>query len=369
MGTEPSLTDCSNAVSNTLNDETRFYIPDFCAGRRVLLVVLAAELVAIVLMLSRPTANWLADLALLSMFVQWLGLTGAAVLCLSRRWLAGMPVAQASGVAMVLLLLNTLALSELTVWFAAWLSGRGVVLPLLPQDHVAFLLRNVVISGIVSALVLRYFFVTHEWRRNVEAENRSRIDALQARIRPHFLFNSMNTIAALTRSSPSEAEEAVEDLADLFRATLKDSGSTHSIKEELELARIYQRIEQLRLGDRLAVDWDVDGLPMRAQIPSLTLQPLLENAIYHGIERLKDGGRVTIAGGTKAGVLWLRVNNPIPKDGKDSPGNQLALANIKERFALAYGKGANTVAGPTDDGHFQVLLEFPADGTTAGVTS
>lgn len=344
-----------------MNAETHFYIPDFCAGRRVLLVVLAAELVAIVLVLSRPSVNWLADLAMLSMFVQWLGLTGAAVLCLSRRWLAGMSVGQASLVAMGLLLLNTLILSELTVWFVEWLKGRGVLVPLLPQDHISFLVRNVIISGIVSALVLRYFFVTHEWRRNVEAENRSRIDALQARIRPHFLFNSMNTIAALTRSNPGQAEEAVEDLADLFRATLKESGSTHSIKEELELARIYQRIEQLRLGERLHVDWDVDQLPMRAQIPSLTLQPLLENAIYHGIERLKDGGRVTIAGGAEKGSLWLVVKNPVAPGGNGSPGNQLALANIKERFELAYGSQARTRAGPTGDGHFEVLLEFPTD--------
>ena len=153
------------------------------------------------------------------------------------------------------------------------------------------LARNAGIAVIVTALVLRYFFVTHQWQKHVRAEALSRIQALQARIRPHFLFNSMNTIAALTRSDPKRAEEAVEDLADLFRATLRDSHSPLRLKEELELTRIYQRIEALRLGDRLAVRWDVGALPMRAFVPGLTVQPLLENAIYHGIEPLAGGLR------------------------------------------------------------------------------
>jgi two-component system, LytTR family, sensor histidine kinase AlgZ len=144
--------------------------------------------------------------------------------------------------------------------------------------------------------MLRYFWVAAQWRRNVEAEARSRIRALQARIRPHFLFNSMNTIAALTRSDPARAEEAVEDLADLFRASLSDATSTVTLKEELELSRIYQRIEQHRLGDRLAVEWRIKALPLRARIPALSVQPLLENAIYHGIEQLAGGGTVVVEG-------------------------------------------------------------------------
>src|SRR5690606_35547004 len=115
---------------------------------------------------------------------------------------------------------------------------------------------------------------------------------LQARIRPHFLFNSMNTIASLTRSNPEQAEQAIEDLADLFRASLGDAHTQISLEDELEIARTHQRIEQLRLGDRLRVSWDIDGLPPRAQVPCLIVQPLLENAVYHGIEMLPAGGTV-----------------------------------------------------------------------------
>lgn len=341
--------------------DDEFFLPDFCGGRMVLGVVLISELVAVVLTLARPNGQgFLTDLAQLSMFVQWLGLSGAAVLCFSRRWLSQKTVPVATTLAFLLLLANTGALSELTFWIGARFQSRGVTQTLFPQEHGPFLIRNLGISAIVSLLVLRYFFVTHAWRRNVQAEARSRIRALQARIRPHFLFNSMNTIASLTRSNPGQAEEAVEDLADLFRATLKDADSNLRLKEELELSRIYQRIEQLRLGDRLEVDWQVNDLPMRAQVPGLTLQPLLENAIYHGIEPSQSGGTVTVRGGRSGDQLWIEVSNPVPVAGDHSQrqGNQLALANIQERFALAFGPEGEVIVEQQPD-HFCVTLRFP----------
>jgi len=338
-----------------------FFLPDFCAGRMVLGVVLISELVAVVLTLARPGGQgFFTELAQISMFVQWLGLSGAAVLCFSRGWLAQRTVPLAAALAFVLLLANTGVLSELTFWVGQRFQNRGVNQTLFPQDHWAFLARNLGISAIVSALVLRYFFVTHAWRRNVEAEARARIRALQARIRPHFLFNSMNTIASLTRSNPQEAEAAVEDLADLFRATLRDADSHLRVKEELELSRIYQRIEQLRLGDRLSVEWQVADLPMRALVPGLTLQPLLENAIYHGIEPAQSGGTVTIRGGRDDNQLWIEVSNPVPDAGDHDQrrGNQLALANIRERFALAFGPDGGVEVEQTPS-LFRVTLRFP----------
>ena len=131
------------------------------------------------------------------------------------------------------------------------------------DDHWTFLVRNAGITFVVTALALRYFYVTHEWRHNVELQATARVHALQARIRPHFLFNSMNTIAALTRSNPARAEEAVQDLADLFRANLNEKRNQISLAEEIDVARTYQRMEQLRLGDRLRVDWKIDALPTR----------------------------------------------------------------------------------------------------------
>jgi two-component system sensor histidine kinase AlgZ len=336
-----------------------FFIPDFCAPRMVLAVVLIAELVAVTLALARPDAPFLTELARLSLFLQWLGLTNAGLLCYSRSWLARLTVPQSSVAVFALILLNTVAISELALWLGTAFGAVGFTE--LPTEHWPFLLRNAGIAVIVTALLLRYFFVSHQWQKHVRAEALSRIQALQARIRPHFLFNSMNTIAALTRSDPKRAEEAVEDLADLFRATLRDSHSPLRLKEELELTRIYQRIEALRLGDRLAVTWDVGALPMRAFVPGLTVQPLLENAIYHGIEPLEQGGTVTITGRLVGNEIELVVSNPVAQSaavGEPRSGNRLALDNIRQRLDLAYG-GRGSLIVEQEPERYRVTLRFP----------
>jgi two-component system sensor histidine kinase AlgZ len=336
-----------------------FFIPDFCAPRMVFAVVLIAELVALTLALARADAPFLTELARISMFLQWLGLTNAALLCYSRKWLARLSVPRSSVVVFVLILLNTALISELALWLGTAFGPAG--LAERPGDHWPFLLRNAGIAVIVTALLLRYFFVTHQWQKHVRAEAQSRIQALQARIRPHFRFNSMNTIAALTRSDPQRAEEAVEDLADLFRATLRDSSAPLRLKEELEITRIYQRIEALRLGSRLAVTWDVGALPMRAFVPGLTVQPLLENAIYHGIEPLEQGGTVTVSGRVAGAEVEIVVSNPVASGaeaGEPRPGNRLALDNIRQRLELAYGgRGSLTIDRQPD--RYRVTVRFP----------
>ncbi len=339
-----------------------FFLPDFCHPRAVLAVVLIFELIALMLALGRPNApEFLTDLARLSLFAQWLGLTGAALLCSTRPRLARLPVAAAMAVIFALLMSNTAFFSALAIWLGRHQRSIGLDAALFPVDQWHFLLRNEAMCVIVTALLLRYFFVAHQWRHHVRAEARSRIDALQARIRPHFLFNSMNTIAALTRTDPARAEEAVEDLADLFRATLRDSDRPLTVEQELELARNYLRIEQLRMGRRLAVVWDVGEVPTAAKIPSLTLQPLLENAIYHGIEPLDAGGTVTVTGRVEAGRLVFRVANPLRSDRTARRGgNGLALDNIRQRLRLAYGQDGVLEVTPGEE-HFEVVVRFPLE--------
>jgi two-component system sensor histidine kinase AlgZ len=175
----------------------------------------------------------------------------------------------------------------------------------------------------------------------------------------------MNTIAALTRTDPRQAEEAIEDLSDLMRANLGSSKDRTSLKQELEIAAIYQRIEKLRLGDRLRVRWDVAELPMRALIPSFTIQPLLENAIYHGIELLPDGGEVLVTGKREGDYLSITMSNPVDPDAKsDKDGNKMAMSNIRQRFELAYGNRASVKVDDRDDS-FAVSLRFPADEMNA----
>jgi two-component system sensor histidine kinase AlgZ len=257
---------------------------------------------------------------------------------------------------------------------ATYLAGRSEFIDsagaasLFPSEHRPFLARNIAISFVVTALALRYFYVTHQWRRNVEMQARARVHALQARIRPHFLFNSMNTIASLTRSNPALAEQAVTDLADLFRANLSETRNTITLEQELEVARIYQRIEQLRLGDRLQVVWNINDLPMHALVPGLLLQPLLENAIYHGIEPRQEGGAVTVNGELASGLITIVVRNPVGDRQSERDGNRLALANIRERLALMYGERALVKAGRFD-AEYIVTLRFPHVESPARLTT
>jgi two-component system, LytTR family, sensor histidine kinase AlgZ len=211
---------------------------------------------------------------------------------------------------------------------------------------------------IITAVALRYFFFTHEWRRNVEIQAQARVNALQARIRPHFLFNSMNTIASLTRTDPSRAELAVQDLADLFRASLAEQRGQITLEEELEIAATYERIEKLRLGERLQVNWQVEALPRDAIVPSLVLQPLLENAIYHGIEPRPDGGTVQVTGERHQDLITIVVRNPLPAGVVVRDGNRVALSNIRERLDLLYGARATIKAGRFD-AEYIVTLRFP----------
>jgi two-component system sensor histidine kinase AlgZ len=352
-------------------DERSDYLPDFCEPRAVLSIVLVSALVAIVLALARQSVSgeFTLELARVSAYLLWTVLICAALLCKTRPWLRRQTLRSSTLVALALIVASVAFVSESVYWFGHWWDARlGTPSGIFPARHAAFLLPNVAIGAVVGGLALRYFFVANEWRRNVELEARARVRALQARIRPHFLYNSMNTIAALTRTDPARAEEAIEDLSDLFRVALAESRAQITLREELEVARIYQRIEQLRLGDRLRVRWDVGRLPPDALVPSLLLQPLLENAIGHGIEPLSAGGTVTVTGHLDGEVVTIEVANPAPAAGAQSlrAGNRMALENIRQRLGLHF-PGRSSVEVAVEDEQFRVTLSFPCvDGPVHG---
>jgi two-component system, LytTR family, sensor histidine kinase AlgZ len=340
----------------------RLLLPDFCAARSVLAVVLIVELVALIFSIARyaPRQSFWIDFAGYSIFLLWLGLVCTAVLCRARRWLERLGVAQATSVAIVLMLSAVGIIAELIYQLGQALSG-GLTQPgsPFPMDHSGFLLRTLAVGFIISALCLRYFYVSAEWKRSIEMEALARLRALQARIRPHFLFNSMNTIAALTRSAPERAEQAVEDLADLFRASLSEANVQIQLRDELAIARTHQRIEQLRLGQRLRVEWDIEGLPLQAEVPSLIIQPLLENAVYHGIETLPAGGTVHINGRLQGQQILIEVRNPITSGTQaEREGNRMALENIRQRLELAW-PGRTHVEARVEGTEFCARLVFP----------
>ena len=351
------------AAPDSNNNETQAYLPDFCAAGTVFVVVLIAELVAILLTLAAHDTPglFLVELARNSLFILWLAILSSVIMCLFRDKLESAGKTRAFVLSFLILELLCLVLAELSYQLSLFFPDFITI----HDPHYLFILRTVAISSIVIALAMRYLYISSEWRRSIVLEAQARISALQALIRPHFLFNSMNTIASLTRTNPQQAEEAVEDLSDLMRANLGGSGDRTTLKAELETAAIYQRIEKLRLGDRLSVHWDVADLPMRALIPSLTIQPLLENSIYHGIELLPDGGEVNVAGRRDDKFLEITISNPVAEGEKRSKGgNQMALANIRQRFELAYGKRA-TVEVEDSGPAYAVKLRFPHDENIA----
>jgi two-component system, LytTR family, sensor histidine kinase AlgZ len=351
-------------AATSVEPTRQLYLPDFCRAQAALAVVIICELTALVLALARNEValGFWPDLARTSMFLLWIGLCGAAMLCVLRAYLNRQSIRKGSAIVLALTALLVIIISSAAYWVGT--RGGWIDQPGLTSNHWTFLVRNVFIALVVTALALRYFYITHEWRHNVELQAKARVHALQARIRPHFLFNSMNTIAALTRSNPARAEEAVQDLADLFRANLSEKRNQIPLSDEIDVARTYQRMEQLRLGDRLRVEWKIDSLPREALVPGLTLQPLLENAIYHGIEPRQDGGVVTVVGEFNKGMITIVVRNPLPAANLTMrDGNRLALANIKERMDLMYGERATVKAGRFDE-EYIVTLRFPFQQVT-----
>lgn len=347
------------AKPDSEHTDNQAYLPDFCAASTVFIVVLIGELVAILLTLAAhdTPGMFLIELSKTSLFVLWLAILSAVVMCLFRSRLESAGKTRAFVASFIVLEILCVALAEIAYQITR-IFGESVI---IDGSHGGFIFRTFAISSIVIALAMRYLYVSSEWRRSIVLEAQARISALQALIRPHFLFNSMNTIAALTRTDPRQAEEAVEDLSDLLRANLGGSGNRTTLKEEFEVAAIYQRIEKLRLGDRLRVRWDIADLPMRALIPSLIIQPLLENAIYHGIELLPNGGEVLVTGRRDGDFLIVSVTNPLaPGRRQSKDGNKMAMANIQQRFQLAYD-GRADVTIDNEDESFSVRLRFPLE--------
>ena len=346
-------------ATNTNNDSMQVYLPDFCAAATLFIIVLVAELIAIALTLASyaPDQQFLIELSKSSFFILWIALLGTALMCQLSSYLASAGQTRAFVISFLALEVMCLAVAE-GAWQLTRIFGESSI---IDDTHTVFIVRTFTVSSIVIALAMRYLYISSEWRRSIVLEAQARFSALQALIRPHFLYNSMNTIASLTRTDPARAEEAVEDLSDLLRANLGNSTNRSSLEQELETAAIYQRIEKLRLGDRLNVRWDVDELPMRARIPSLTIQPLLENAIYHGIELLPGGGEVMVKGTKGVDELQISISNPVAVGEKrTTDGNKMAMSNIQQRFELAYGSKASVTINDETD-RFTVTLRFPLD--------
>jgi two-component system sensor histidine kinase AlgZ len=316
---------------------------DACHIGVVLRAVLFVEVSLAVVCMYGATSlwDWVARVALV---------TGAALpgtlawllsACIAKRWLGAMPRAAQYALAIALGgvaglygcgLLALTGLLESPPWVSSLFSGA------------------VLSSLLVAALVMRA-------KGRTPADTAARLAELQSRIRPHFLFNTLNSAIALVRAEPAKAEALLEDLSDLFRQALKDPSSSVTLGEELTLAQRYLAIEQVRFGERLRVQWDLDPRADRAQLPPLILQPLVENAVCHGVEPSPVGADIKISTRCKGTVVVIKVTNSVPA-GQGARGHGLALNNVQERLALLHDVQGQFKSGLID-GVYQVRMEVP----------
>ena len=338
-----------------------YFLPDFGSFGMAIRFILLAELIAIIITIGRnPVFDEQAwqDLNLLSAFAITISLCSVVILKLAAPLLKRASVTIGS-LLVVLLLLLTTAVGIDGMIFA--LHDLGLISERWPPWRESLIVRSLMVAAIISILGVRYIILQHRAETESKAQQEARMQALQSRIRPHFLFNSLNSVASLTRSNPEKGEAVLHDLADLFRVLLADARKLVPFSAEREISRQYLEIEKIRLGDRLNVVWNVNNnIPRSTQIPALTLQPLLENAIYHGIEPRFAGGTIKIDMWAENEMLNILISNPLPDVPKTTlgRGNKLAQENTRQRLVTQFGAAASLQAFE-EGGQYHVKVKMP----------
>lgn len=307
--------------------------------RTLLIVNLAAGLG--VLAANRAWGSLFAEFVALAVLVEPVTLVNLAVLALIFEWIAPLPGRIRIALVPLLAMLVTAAVHGLVAAMHLTQIGLG---------------RTALWAAIGMLLLLVWFDLLARAQSPALAE--ARLLALTARIRPHFLFNALNAVLGVIRSEPRRAETALEELADLFRVLMRENAELVPLSEEIAVARQYLNLERLRLGERIRVQWDMASCPPDPLVPPLMLQPLLENAVYHGIEPSTQPGEIRIRFERTGNRLRLELSNPIATTDRHAHGNQMALANIRERLILFFNLEAVMATG-LREGRFQVVIEFP----------
>lgn len=344
-----------------MKDSASYFLPDFGSLSIGLKILVLAEAIAVIFTIGLNDhlgPGLVRDFGFLSAYTLTIALLSLFFFRIANKGLRRLSAFVGSLVVVGLMLIAIVIVTEAYIGF---LYNMGMIPSRWPGWELAVLVHSLLIGTIVMLLGLRHLFVSHKAQIDAKMEQEARIQALQSRIRPHFLFNSMNSIASLTRSDPPRAEAALQDLADLFRVLLADARKLVPISAEQEISRQYLEIEKLRLGDRLQVHWTVSNVPRNALIPTLTLQPLLENAIYHGIEPRFGGGAVKIElWGENDETLNILISNPVPEVRKHAHGrgNKIAMDNIRQRLASHFYEAATLQTFEEGD-QYHVKIRMP----------
>lgn len=330
-------------------------LPAFCTPRILLITLLLGFGLALLLAIAPGVAEdrWI-RLGTTSWFVAWVTLITVGVLCALQKPLCRLPRHWLLVVVMSILLIVTSIISILAYQSLTRLGWNPF------ESQFAFLLHNQAIASVVGGMGIWIFSLHWAKTRRVTAQTKAELDALHARIRPHFLFNSLNTVAALIDTDPKAAEAAVLDLASIFRAALH-AGDTASLEDELALTRRYLALERWRLGPRLVVEWVLPKDPLPAiTLPILTIQPLVENAVRYAVERSFEPCTIRIECLVGDQAISLLIDNPVIMDTQPPArdGNGISLQNIRDRLALMFGDRASLRTGVID-AHFRVKLVLP----------
>lgn len=323
-------------------------LPDFSNLGVWLRILLGTQALTVLVAFAgnRQWAELPEELALLAASVEPPLIASLLLLSALQRLLARL--SYAVGVTLVL----GIVLSSTAFWHAL---GIPVEIFAAAPGNLA---RALIWAGLSAGILLYYFNVRARLQSPALAE--ARLMALSARIRPHFLFNALNAVLGVIRTDPRRAEAALEELSDLFRVLMRDNRELVRLSDEIALARQYLDLERLRLGDRLQVKWDIESCPPDALMPPLMLQPLLENAVYHGIEPADQPGEISIGFARQGDQLRIEVANPFAADVQPNPGNQMALANIRERLMLFYDLEARLeTKAETASGRYVVRIMIP----------
>lgn len=329
------------------------WLPNLCALTPVFLLMLVAQLVVLIALLapqSGPDAFW-QRVGAATLLAQWIVLTCIPLLCSLRARLLALGPIKGGALVTVMCMLVAAVVAYMVRIANALLAFDA------PRDEL-FVPKIALMAALVAVAALRYGYVHELWKSQVRAKANAELDALQARIRPHFLFNSLNTMASLVRSDPKAAESAALDLADLLRAAMRAGTNLVTLGEELELCSRYLAIEQLRLGERLRVRINLESLNLAQLMPLLSVQPLVENAVLHGIASRSDGGLLEITGEITAHGQRLRISNPLAPEGFEHSGNGIAQANVRARLKHALGEAAELHVRKSDS-HYICELELP----------
>lgn len=329
-------------------------LPNLCDGRSLLRCGVLAQAVALVLAFAPGQhQDIFIRLGVISVVVHWITYCTVLILCSCRHWLNRLTPGRILLSTTMILLSVTVVISYLAYTLAGFSQHQ------LSQSAISFIIGNLMVASIVAVIAMLFFIMHAERNLQVQAQSRAELTALQARIQPHFLFNSLNTVAELIHADPTAAEQALLDLSALFRASLH-AGENVSLTDELQLARQYLSLEQWRLGKRMIVEWlQPDNLPT-INIPALTIQPLLENAVRHGIETSSEQAvlHVEIVCSTRS--VTVLILNPVWEDAKATKGNGIASNNIQQRLQLHYGDKAQ-LNQKVIDRQFRTKLVFPTN--------